>query len=189
VPNVPGGEFTQILSRLQHGDGCAKQELFDLVYRELHALAARQMRGERHDHTLQSTALVHEAYLRLFGGGEPTWENRAHFFGTAAEVMRRILVDHARSRGTAKRGGGANREELPDQPQSVSMESTEVLAIDEALADLEREDAPKAEIVKLRYFSGLSLEEIAEGMGMSLRTVKRQWSFARAWLYRRIRAE
>lgn len=186
MPIVANEDFTLILARLHDGDAGARQVFFDLVYRELRELAAGQMRSERGDHTLQPTALVHEAYLRLFGNAAPSWENRAHFFGTAAEVMRRILVDHARTRAAAKRGGNVARAELADRPAPASNEPDDLLAIDEALKALEQIDGLRARVVKLRYFSGLSFDEIAAALGTSVRTVKRQWQFARAWLFRRI---
>ena len=180
------GEVTHILEDVSRGDPAAQARLMSLVYDELHRLASACMRGERDDHTLQPTALVHEAYLRLIGESEARWQNRAHFFGAAAEVMRRILVDHARSRLAAKRGG--DRAKLPldemvgwseDQPENV-------IAIDEALKALEAYDAQKGQIVKLRFFAGLTMEEIAEVLDVSVRTVKRQWRYTKAWLYREI---
>lgn len=179
-------DVTRALEALKDGQPEARHELLDLVYRELHQLAAGQMRRERANHTLQPTALVHEAYVRLLGNEPTDWENRAHFFGAAAEVMRRILVDHARARSAAKRGGGVPREPLSDLAQGLRVDPDELLAIDEALTRLADQDPQRALVVQLRFFAGLTAEEIAEATESSVRTVKRQWRFARAWLYREI---
>jgi RNA polymerase sigma factor (TIGR02999 family) len=144
------------------------------------------MNAERAGHTLQATALVHEAYLRLLGGVDVTWESRGHFFGAAAEAMRRILVDHARRRAAMKRGGASMRVEIEIEEPSPGEPLDDVLAVDEALAAFEAIEPEKARIVKLRFFGGLTHEQIADSLGLSLRTVKRYWEYARAWLYRRI---
>ena len=180
------GEVTHILEEVGRGDPAARVRLMSLVYDELHKLASACMRGERKDHTLQPTALVHEAYLRLVGEREVRWQNRAHFFGAAAEVMRRILVDHARSRLAAKRGGDRAKLPLDDLVDWSDEQPENVIAIDEALEALEVHDAQKGQIVKLRFFAGLTAEEVAEVLEVSVRTVKRQWRYTKAWLYREI---
>jgi RNA polymerase sigma-70 factor, ECF subfamily len=180
------GDLTQVLAAINQGDADARRRLFQLIFEDLRVMAAAQMRSERAEHTLQPTALVHEAYLRLFGSAPTSWENRAHFFGTAAEAMRRILVDHARAHVAAKRGGGRKREELVDLPHSAGRQAEDVLAVDDALLELENTDPRRAQIVKLHFFSGLTFDQIAETLGLSVRTVKRHWEYARAWLYRRI---
>ncbi len=179
-------DITRVLDAANHGDEAAQARLLTLVYDELHDLASRHMRGERPDHTLQPTALVHEAYLRLTGEPEVTWNGRAHFFGAAAEVMRRLLVDHARAHVAAKRGGSHRRLPLEDAFESCTDQPEEVIAIDEALEALAAIDSQRAEIVKLRFFGGLSVEQVAAALSVSTRTVVRQWQFARVWLYREI---
>jgi RNA polymerase sigma factor (TIGR02999 family) len=176
------GDVTQLLFRLRIGDREAESKLVDAVYGELHRLAAAYMRRERLDHTLQPTALLHEAYVRLVNQREKDWQNRAHFFGVAAQVMRRILVDHARVKRTEKRGGTARKVDF-DEAHSISMErSEELLAIDEALSRLAEIDPRQAHIVELRFFGGLTEEETAQVLGISSRTVKRDWTVAKAWL-------
>ena len=160
-----------------------------LVYQELHRMASRYMTGERGDHTLQSTALVHEAYVRLVDQHVADWHNRAQFFGLAAQAMRRILVDHARARGRVKRGAGAPRVEVeavdpPAPPGAIDRE--DALALDIALTKLEALDPGQAEIVELRFFGGLSVEDTAQVLSMSASTVKREWALARAWLRREL---
>jgi len=157
-----------------------------LVYAELRRLARQYLQRERSGHTLQGTALVHEAYLRLCGANVPEWQNRAHFFGIAAHVMRQILVEHARGRGAAKRGGDAcklNLEEAGELPQSRDLD---ILALDDALHLLSTMDAQQSRVVELKFFAGLSLEDIAEVLGISVSTVKRDWTTARAWLFREL---
>lgn len=149
-------------------------------------MAAAQMARESSDHTLQPTALVHEAYFRLAGPEQCSWENRAHFFAAAAEAMRRILVDHARRKLSAKRGGDVNRVPLTDDHVAETARPSELLSVDEALEHLLQADMQAAQVVKLRYFGGYSMEEIAQALGISDRTVYRDWAFARAWLRRRI---
>jgi RNA polymerase sigma factor (TIGR02999 family) len=182
-------DMTLMLAAIHQGDAEAHRRLFSLIYDDLRAMAAGQMRPERAEHTLQPTALVHEAYLRLIGNAATNWESRAHFFGAAAEAMRRILVDHARARLAIKRGGGQLREPLDDAPESDWKGAEEILAVDEALAHLEKDDPQRGRIVKLHFYSGLTFDEIASGLGLSVRTVKRQWEYARVWLFRRIRGD
>jgi RNA polymerase sigma factor (TIGR02999 family) len=178
---------TQILSAIEAGDPKAAAELLPLVYDELRRLAAARMAEEKPGQTLQPTALVHEAYVRLVGGDEPrTWAGRGHFLAAAAEAMRRILVEVARRKGAIKRGGGMPRAELRDADVAAEEAPDEVLVIDEALAGLAAADAQAAELVKLRYFAGLSLPEAAESLGISTRTAERLWAYARAWLRRAI---
>jgi RNA polymerase sigma factor (TIGR02999 family) len=178
------GDVTLILSRIEAGDPTAAEELLPLVYQELRRLAAARMTDESPDHTLQATALVHEAFLRLVGSDEPQqWNGRRHFFGAAAEAMRRILVESARSKQRQKRGGGLTRVELDSACAIEPPPSLDLLAINEALNKLAVVDPAKAELVKLRYFVGLTLPEAAVAMGISLSTAERYWTFARAWLY------
>lgn len=179
-------DVTRILEAITAGDQRAGDELFAVVYDELRAIAGKLMRQERSDHTLQPTAVVHEAYLRLFGSEAPRWENRAHFFGTAAEAMRRILVDHARRKLSLKRGGDRQRVAIADLPETAHGELEDILALDQALGRLEARDETMARVVKLRYFAGLSVEQTAEAMEMSKRSVNRAWTGARAWLRREI---
>lgn len=177
-------DLTRILADLRMGDREAERLLLERVYDELRNLADRMMARERVNHTLQATALVHEAYVRLLGREAASWDNRAHFFGAAARAMRQILVDHARRVESAKRGDRRKRIELGDLQLEVTADAGEVLAIDQALRALEREDQRKARVVELRFFGGLDLNETAEVLDVSPRTVKRDWSFARAWLAR-----
>lgn len=166
----------------------ALARLVPLLYDEMRALARARLRSERPDHSLQATALVHEAYLRLLGAGtDAAWNDRTHFMVAAAEAMRRILVDHARGRGREKRGGGAAHIELSDSDAPHALDDDDVLALDEVLPRLEALDARTADVVRLRYFVGLSVEETANALRVSERTVKREWAFARAWLFRALR--
>jgi RNA polymerase sigma factor (TIGR02999 family) len=164
-------------------------ELFPLVYAELRRIAAREMRRERPGRTLQTTALVHEAYLRLLKDASLSFESRAHFLGIAARAMREILIEHARGRGARKRGGGAVRLTLDELSAPVAAPSVDVLALDEALQRLARLDERHARVVELRYFGGLSVEETAAALDLSPATVKRAWTLARAWLYRELAGE
>ncbi|HVR29648.1 MAG TPA: sigma-70 family RNA polymerase sigma factor, partial [Thermoanaerobaculia bacterium] len=178
-------DVTQILQALTAGDDRAGDELFAVVYGELRRIARAVSARERPDHTLQPTAVVHEAYLRLVGGESPRWENRAHFFGAAAEAMRRILIDHARRKASLKRGGGRRRASLTDLPEPDAR-LEDLLALDQALDRLEERDPAMAEVVKLRYFAGLSVEETAKALGTSPRSVSRAWTAARSWLRREL---
>jgi RNA polymerase sigma factor (TIGR02999 family) len=175
-------EVTRILDRAHQGDAKAAGELLPLVYDELRRLAAHQMANEAAGHTLQPTALVHEAWLRLVGTPDQTWQNRAHFFRTAAECMRRILIDKARQKCRVRHGGGQERVALEDIEIPDGFDPRRLLHVNEALDRLAVQDATKAEIVKLRFFVGLENREIAELLGLSERTVERAWRFAKAWL-------
>ena len=178
----PSYDVTALLRQISEGDPTARDQVFSIVYQELRRLARRAMQSERPNHTLQPTALVHEAFLRLADNRTIEWQDRKHFFVIAAQTMRRILVDHARSVRAAKRGGGQRIDFPPNLP--VTEENAEdILAVDEALARLERVDSRKSQIVDLRYFAGLSVEETASVLGLNARTVKRDWQFARAWLH------
>jgi RNA polymerase sigma factor (TIGR02999 family) len=176
------GEITSLLAAIGSGDPSAEANLAVLVYEEFRAVARRYMRRERPDHTLQPTALVHEAYLRLMHGYSADWQSRAHFFAAASTVMRRILVDHARQRAAAKRPGGKQRVELDDLMASASPRIEQLLILDEALDRLAGWDRRQARLVEMLYFGGLTEIEAAEALGVSVRTVKRDWSAARAWL-------
>lgn len=165
------------------------EELLPLVYAELRRLAAIKMAGEPAGHTLQPTALVHEAYLRLTGSGRQNWVNRTHFFAAAAEAMRRILVEHARRKQSRKRGGGFENVELHESALVFTAPTDEMLAVHEALDKLAAEDAVAAELVKLRYFVGLTMEETAAALGLALRTAELRWTYARVWLHRQIRQD
>jgi RNA polymerase sigma-70 factor (ECF subfamily) len=179
-------EVTRWLIAGSAGDVRALEALLPLVYDELHRQAVRFFHRERAGHTLQPTALVHEVYLRLINQHEVNWQNRAQFFGIAAEMMRRILVSHARSRQAAKRGGAAQHITLDEGLAAAPQRDMNLLALDEALTRLEQLDPEKSRMVELRFFSGLSVEETAEVMGVSARTIDRQWQTAKAWLYREI---
>jgi len=189
--STASSEVTRLFDRVQRGDESARHDLWTLLYGELRRLAAGQMIRERGAHTLEPTALVHEAWLRLAGDGSLSCENRAHFFGIAAEAMRRILVDHARKRGTLRRGGNLQRVELLDDfdaPGAGEGVSAEVEVVDEALRRLEKtgRHERKCQMVKLRFFAGLTNQQTAELLGMSVSSVKRDWEFAKAWLTREI---
>jgi RNA polymerase sigma factor (TIGR02999 family) len=179
------GRISHLLQQWAAGDPQAPEELASLVYRELRNRAAAYLRRERRDHTLQPTALVNEAYVRLMGQNRVTWNNRAHFFGVAAQAMRRILVDHARERGAAKRPGGI-RVTIGEGMRSVPPIDCEVLMLDSVLQELAAIDPRQARIVELKYFGGLSEEEVAAILSLSRATVTREWQSARAWLYRRL---
>lgn len=177
-----------ILQRVSAGDTPAAAELLPLVYEELRRLAAARMRQEAIEHTLQPTALVHEAYLRLVGSQPQGWENRGHFFGAAAEAMRRILIDHARQRVRLKRGGHLQREPLADPLDHSGYDPVELLAVHDALEEFERLMPNKAALIKLRYFAGLDEATAAESLGISRATASRWWVFSRAWLYDRLKS-
>jgi RNA polymerase sigma factor (TIGR02999 family) len=182
-------DVTRILNAIERGDARATNELLPLVYEELRVLAAQKLSHEPPGQTLQATALVHDAYLRLVGDEPQSWENRGHFFAAAAEAMRRILVERARSKKCLKHGRGILRVDLNDAIGTVEASPEGLIAIDEALTRLGDEDAEAANLVKLAYFGGLSLEQAAEVLGMSGRTAYRHWAFARAWLYKAIATE
>jgi RNA polymerase sigma factor (TIGR02999 family) len=179
-------EITQILEEIKEGDRKASDRLLSAVYDELRRLAAKKVARERPGHTLQATALVHEAYLRLGGGKTGYWENSAHFFGAAAEAMRRILVESARRKARLKRGGGRKRREVNESDAITMPDPTNMIALDEALNKLAREDRVKADLVKLRYFAGLTVEQTAQVLGISRATADRYWTFARTWLFNEI---
>jgi RNA polymerase sigma factor (TIGR02999 family) len=166
------------------GDSGDAHELLPLVYDHLKAIAGARMQSERSGHTLQATALVHEAWMRIAGGADVAWTDRAHFYSVAAEAMRRILIEHARARGRVKRGGGLQRQPLSVVDLATEADSGEILALDEAIGRLEEQDARAAKIVRLRFYAGLSVDETAQALDLSRRTVMREWAFARAWLYR-----
>ena len=183
------GEVTRLLRELQSGKPDVVARIVPIVYSELRRLAASYLRGERENHTLQPTALVHEAYLRLVDQKDARWQNRNHFFGVAAQLMRRILVDYARGHRAAKRGGPMPKVSL-EQAVVVSKErSSELIALDEALTRLAAFDTQQARIVELRFFGGLTLEETADLLGVSPATVKRDWNMAKAWLSRQMKLE
>jgi RNA polymerase sigma factor (TIGR02999 family) len=177
-------DVTRLLDAMQNGEARAAEELLPLVYAELRQLAHAKMAREQPGHTLQATALVHEAWMRL---GDARFENRGHFFGAAAEAMRRILIDRARRKLAARNGAGADHVDADDIEIAAPLEKgDELLAVHEALDALAEHDARKAELVKLRYFAGLTIEEAAEVLGVSVPTAKRDWTYARTWLYRQI---
>ncbi|MCC6284243.1 MAG: sigma-70 family RNA polymerase sigma factor [Phycisphaerales bacterium] len=187
----PRQEITLLLNRVSSGDPKAADELLPVVYEELRKLARSRMGAEAAEHTLQPTALVHEAYLRLIDGdgSRPAWDGRGHFFASAAMAMRRILVDRARARARLKRGGGRQRVELTDEMGASKSEETDLVALDRALDKLAAYDGRKAQVVMLRFFAGLSIEETAGAMGLSPATIKNEWAFARAWLHREMAKE
>jgi RNA polymerase sigma factor (TIGR02999 family) len=182
-------DVTRILNAIHQGDSKAADELLPMVYNELRKLAGYKMAGETPGHTLQATALVHEAWMRLAGTHQQTWQNRAHFFAAAAEAMRRILVEHARRKKSLKRGGESQREEFDESAIVLTAPPDELLAVHEALDKLAQEDPPAAELVKLRYFVGMTMEEAATAMDLAPRTAERLWSYARAWLRQEIRRD
>lgn len=181
---MPTHEITHQLHRWSRGEPRAVDDLVPLVYRELHAIADAYSRRERPDHTLQPTAVVHEAFLKLFAGEPPSvdWQDRSHFLGIAAKVMRQVLVDHSRRKKAGKRGGGARRTTLPEEPSPRTLRPSDIEALDDALQALESLAPEEARVVELRFFGGLSLEETAECLGVSRKTVVRRWRRARAWL-------
>jgi RNA polymerase sigma factor (TIGR02999 family) len=180
------GEITRLLADWSKGDEAALEKLFPFVYNELHSLAEAHMRRERPDHTLQTTALVHEAYLRLVGQQNVQWQTRAHFFAVAARVMRNILVDHARSRGRAKRGQGHPGLPLGEVAVMSDERADELVAVNTALDSLTAIDSRKGRVFEMRYFGGMSIEEAAEALKVSPATVARDWKMARAWLRREL---
>jgi RNA polymerase sigma factor (TIGR02999 family) len=180
---------TRMLIELSNGNAAVLEALLPVVYDELKKLAAGYLRRERNEHTLQPTALVHEAYLKLVDQTRVSWQNRAHFFGVAAQIMRRILIDHARQHQADKRGGEFQKLQLDENVDKAVEISSELLRLDEALNDLAKSDAPLAKLVVLRYFGGLTFEEAAEVLGVSVMTAKRHWKLARAWLFDRMTDE
>ena len=176
-------DVTHLLSAIEQGDAGASEQLLPLVYDELRKLAAQKLAQEKPGQTLQATALVHEAYLRLIGSEVPSWKGRGHFFAAAAEAMRRILIENARRKQTEKHGGALQRVDLDGVDVPEAAPSVDILAVDEALSRLAAEDPVKAELVKLRYFGGLSVEDAARVLGISRATADRYWAYARVWLY------
>jgi RNA polymerase sigma factor (TIGR02999 family) len=179
-------EVTQLLSALGQGDPHAAEALLPLVYQELRKLAAQRMALEQPGQTLQPTALVHEAYVRLVGQGDPGWQNRGHFFAAAAEAMRRILVENARRKRRVRHGGGRRRIDLDDVQLTAEAADESLLALDEALERLAGEEPEAAAVVKLRYFAGLTIDQTAVALGIAVRTANRHWAYARAWLYQQL---
>ncbi len=181
-------EVTRILNAIEQGDGRAIDQLVPALYQELRQLAAQKLSREKPGQTLQATALVHEAYLRLAGEESRNWRSRTHFFAAAAEAMRRILIENARRKHRLKRGGVLQRVDLDEAETASGQSAEELIAVDEALTKLAAVDKTKAELVRLRYFAGLTLDQAAEVLGISPTTAKRHWTYARAWLYRQIAA-
>ncbi|HET8782763.1 MAG TPA: sigma-70 family RNA polymerase sigma factor [Pyrinomonadaceae bacterium] len=186
MPTMSSQEVTQLLADWGRGDKSAFDKLFPLVQDELRRIARRQMSQERPGHTLQATALVNEAYLKLAGQNGFEWQSRAHFYAVCAQVMRHVLIDHARGHAREKRGGGAVQVSLNEVDLAAEHRADELVALDEALCSLEALDPQKSRIVELRYFGGLSIEETAEVLDVSPRTVRREWRRSKAWLYRMI---
>ena len=184
MEHVPASEVTRLLQAWREGDRNALDALLPLVYKELRRLAHFQLRKERPDHTLQSAALVHEAYLRLVGQNSPQWESRTHFFAIAAQLMRQILVDYARRHGALKRGASVCKVSLQDAMVTPRRTDVDVVALDDALLELARIDLRQTRVVELRFFAGLSLAEISDALEIAPATVQRDWTSARAWLHR-----
>lgn len=182
-------DVTRILNSLEEGDASAADQLLPLVYEELRRLAAHKMANEKPGQTLQATALVHEAWLRLVGNQNQKWNGRAHFFGAAAEAMRRILIENARRKGAQRHGGGQQRVDIEEIDVASPAKDDQLLAINEALDKFAAIDPVKAELVKLRYFIGMTIPEAADILGVSEPTAKRHWAYARAWLYREIASQ
>lgn len=182
----PTHEVTTLLIDWNNGRAEALEQLMPLVYNELRQIAKRYLRKERADHTLQTTALVHEAYIRLIDQNHANWQNRAQFFGVAAQMMRRILVDHARGHHADKRGGGAAKLSLDEAIEIADQKEVDLIALDDALTNLAELDEQQSRVVELRFFGGLTVEETAEVMKLSPATIKREWSMAKAWLHREL---
>jgi RNA polymerase sigma factor (TIGR02999 family) len=189
APSVSQQRVTELLVRWSHGDGAALAELTPLVYEELRRLAHHHMGGQRRDHTLQTTALVNEVYLRLADQTNPRWQNRAHFFAVAARAMRQILVSYARNQRSQKRGSGAVKVDLDEAALVSPEESEEIVDLHEALEQLATLDSRKAQVVELKYFGGLNYDEIAEVLKISHITVRRDWEFAKLWLYTELHSD
>jgi len=187
MPEENTSDITQVLQAIKRGDGQASEDLLPLVYSELRRLAAARMAQEAPGQTLQATALVHEAWLRMVDAGDRTWENRAHFFGAAAEAMRRILIENARRKSRLKRGGGQLRVDIDELNLAAATPDDKILLMDEALERLEAEDPEKARIVVLKFFGGLTNQDVAKSLGVAERTIERQWAYAKAWLFQNIR--
>ena len=186
MARTPQHEITQLLAEWREGNQSALDQLYPLVYDELHRLARRYMSRERKGHTLQTTALINEAYVRLVDQKNVQWANRSHFFAISAQIMRRILIDHARRHAYAKRGGGAQQVSLEEAATITPNASADLLRLDEALKSLAEMDARRSQVVELRYFGGLNNEEIAGVLHVSENTVTRDWNMARAWLYQQL---
>jgi RNA polymerase sigma factor (TIGR02999 family) len=184
--NGPTRDVTALLQEWQGGNAGAMERLLPLVYDELRRVARARLRGERDGHTLQPTALVHEAYLRLIGPSQPTPRNRAHFFAMAARLMREILVDHARRKNARKRGGGNTAITLPESEPAPGIAVVDLLALDEALTELAALDARLCQVVELKFFAGLNIDDTAEALKVSAATVERDWAVAKAWLHQRL---
>ena len=182
----PMTDVTRIIQAIADGDANATDDLLPVIYDDLRRIALAKLRRESSDHTLQPTALVHEAYLRLTDSSADNWENRGHFFGAAAEAMRRILIEHARGKQRLKRGGAVQRVEFHEGLVGQHSDSAELLALNDALSELELLDKQKAELVKLRFFCGMKLDEVAKVLGISSRTATRYWEYARCWLQRHV---
>jgi RNA polymerase sigma factor (TIGR02999 family) len=187
LANPAAHEITQLLVNWGDGDQAARDQLMPLVYNELHRLAHHYMRRERSGHTMQTTALVNEAYLKLVDQRSVDWQNRAHFFAISAQLMRRILVDQARSHAYAKRGGGAHKVSLDEVADLSLVKAAELVALDEALEGLAAIDSRQARVVELRFFGGLTIQETAEVLSLSSATIKSEWQTAKAWLYQQLR--
>jgi RNA polymerase sigma factor (TIGR02999 family) len=188
MPELAPSDVTTLLEELRRGNDEARDELVTLVYPELRRIAARYLRQERPDHTLRSTGLVHEVYLRLFGGEPANWQNRAHFFGAIAREMRHLLVDYARARNAKKRSEGNVRVSLDDVHATADARGEDFVALDEALTRLEQIDPRASQVVALRFFTGLSEGETAAALKISISTLKRDWNFAKAWLFDQLRS-
>ena len=182
-------DITQVLQAIGRGEGHTADELLPLVYEELRRLAIGRMAQEAAGQTLQPTALVHEAWLRLVSDGSRTWKNRAHFFGAAAEAMRRILIENARRKSRLKRGGGMTRTDINTVDLAETTRDDKVLLIEEVLEKLEKEDPERAKVVVMKFFGGMTNQEVAEAMGVTERTVERQWAYARTWIFQCIRTQ
>jgi RNA polymerase sigma factor (TIGR02999 family) len=189
MATVTQSELTNLLDDWKHGDSSALEKLTPLIYDEMRRIAHRYVRRERNGHTLQTTALINEAYLRLAGSDSPDWQNRQHFFAVTAQVMRHILIDHARRRRAQKHGGDGQQVSLSEAEAMTNERASELIALDEALEELAALDSRKSQVVQLRYFGGLSLEETAKALGVSLMTVRRDWRAAKAWLYKKVMSD